>query len=406
MKILYFGTVCDLENYNNILANCKVKPSVAPIVFESALLDGFANNNVSIEILSFPMMPPFPKSNLLVFGGKDETLKSGYSCYWLKTINIPIFKQISRRLDAKRRLIKWLKKNHSDGIILTYSIPPFLVKDILKYAKKYSVKTVAIVADLLRDMYINESKSSLITWLKQAYIKPAVKVQGKYDGYVYLTEGMKDIVAPNKPYIVMEGIYNTKQDRVYKQIARTQERAIMYAGMLHVNYGLINLLDAYEKLNLPNVKLWLFGDGTAVEEINRRCQHNPNIIYFGNVSRDIVLDYERKSTLLINTRNPNDEFTFYSFPSKIIEYMASGTPLLTTKLRGIPQEYYEYIFCVENNDIESLTNAIKIALANTDEQLTALGLKAQNFIFEEKNSKNQVSKIISFLKEVNNACKN
>ena len=44
MKILYFGTVCDLTKYENMLADCDVKPSIATIVFETSLLTGFSEN--------------------------------------------------------------------------------------------------------------------------------------------------------------------------------------------------------------------------------------------------------------------------------------------------------------------------------------------------------------------------
>lgn len=129
MKVLYFGTVCDIQSYNKRVEQCSYKPSVAPILFETALLNGFKENGMNIDILSFPMLPTFPAGKELFFGGNTEQLSCGYSCCWLRTINLPFLKQISRRLDARRLLKKWLKENAEDGIIFTYSIPPFLVKD-------------------------------------------------------------------------------------------------------------------------------------------------------------------------------------------------------------------------------------------------------------------------------------
>ena len=185
MNILYFGTICDIEKYNKLIKKSRQKPSVASIVFETALLEGFKKNNVDMEIHSFPMIPAFPHSNILYFGDTIDHLKCGYKCRWLSTINIPVLKQISRCLDARKILKKWVKENREDGVIITYSIPPFLVNEILKYKRKYNIKAIAIVPDLLRDMYINENSESLITKLKQMYIKPALKLQGRYDGYVY-----------------------------------------------------------------------------------------------------------------------------------------------------------------------------------------------------------------------------
>lgn len=406
MKILYFGTVCNLENYNNLLEDCSNKPSVAPIVLETALLDGFKKNNIDVEIYSYPMIPTFPKSKLIHFGNIKEKLACGYECTWLNTVNLPFLKQITRRLHAKKEIKCWLKKYKDEGIIFTYSIPPFLVKDVIKYGKKYSVKKIAIIPDLLKHMYINENQKSIITKLKMKYIKPALKLQSEYDGYIYLTEAMRDIVAPNKPYIVMEGIANDLQMINSSDEFKTDVRAIMYAGMLHEKYGILNLVDAFEKLNNPNLELWLFGDGTAAFEIKKRAHKNWKIRYFGIVNREKIIEYEKKATLLVNPRNPKEEFTSYSFPSKTIEYMLSGTPVLTTKLRGIPEEYFQYVFGADDNSSESLKKEIEKILLYSDEELREVGLKAKNYIVREKNSCKQVSKIVEFIKGVNNVSKN
>ncbi len=400
MKILYFGTVCNLKEYDQLLNGCKNKPSIAPVLFESALLDGFFYNGADIEIHSFPMIPTFPNSHLLSFGKNIESLPSGYTCRWLHTINVPVIKQISRRLDARKMLKRWLKQYAKNGMIVTYSIPPFLVKDILTYAKRYRVKTVAIVPDLLRDMYINEKSDSILTKLKKQYLMPALRLQGEYDGYIYLTEAMHEVVAPHKPYMVMEGIADISAVRTPTAEEKADVRAIMYAGMLHERYGIIQLLDAFEALGEKDTELWLFGSGTAVSEIQNRAAKNPNIRYFGTVSHDEILLRERQATLLVNPRDAEEAFTQYSFPSKTIEYMLSGTPLVTTRLKGIPGDYFDFVFSVPSNRMEDLAESLKKALSQSSEELLCFGERAQQFIVQKKNSRCQSERILTFLQEV------
>lgn len=110
MKILYLGTVCDLSTYENMLNGCKRKPTIATIVFESALLEGFKANGADIDVLSYPMIPCIPYSKYLYWGNKEEKLKSGYTVTWLKTINFQGIKQISRCINARKLLKKWIKK--------------------------------------------------------------------------------------------------------------------------------------------------------------------------------------------------------------------------------------------------------------------------------------------------------
>ncbi len=399
MKILYFGTVCDIDKHNMLLQECSYKPSVASVVFETALLEGFAANGAQLEIHSFPMIPAYPACRLLRYGGNTEKLASGYDCHLLGTVNVPVLKQLSRRRAARRALRRWLRENKDDGMILLYSMPPFLMRDVLSYGKKYAVKTVAIVPDLLRDMYANEPTGTWRTRLKQLYLKPALQAQGAFDGYVYLTDAMHSAVAPDKPYIVMEGIAGTAH-AAEATAEKASPRAIMYAGMLHEKYGILHLVDAFQRLQQPDVELWLFGEGTAVPEIQRRSQTDSRIRWFGSVTRERVLEYERQATLLVNPRDPEEDFTQYSFPSKTVEYMLSRTPLLTTLLPGIPREYFQYVFCAEDNSPRTLAAAMEQALSSSPAALAEMGEKARAFVLREKNAKAQSAKILKFMDEV------
>lgn len=398
MKILYLGTVCDFEEYEKILKKCKSKPSVASVVFETALIRGMAENNADIQILSYPMIPAFPKCVSVFFGGNTETI-SGYPCRWLRTVNLPFIKQWVRRWDACRAIKSWAKENMGDGVILSYSVPPFLVKDILRYGKKYKLKTAAIIPDLLENMYINHKSSFPVNAVKQLYLNKALKLQGKYDGYIYLTEAMREKISLDKPYVVMEGILDSA-GVMQDDIMCSSPRGIMYAGRMHEKYGVLNLVEAFEQIEDPNIELWLFGEGTAVEAIQEKAKKDSRIRYFGRVTRDEVLEYERKAALLVNPRSTKEGFTKYSFPSKTIEYMASGTPLLTTRLEGISKEYFDFVFSVEDNDVALMKNELQRILCLSDEELASKGEIARRFVSENKNAKSQAGRIIDFLKNL------
>ncbi len=399
MKILYFGTVCELNHYFEFLEGCKRVPSVASVVFESALLEGFFQNDIEVEVHSYPMIPTYPHCRQIHFGKNYEKLPCGYSNRWLNTLNLPLLKQISRKKDAEKVLKHWLEENAEDGVIMTYSIPPFLIKSILKYAKRYSVKVVPVITDLLRDMYVNEKENRIVKMIKNCYLKPAMKMQDKCDGYVYLTEAMKEVVAPDKPYMVMEGIADINGMCRNKE-EKSCPKAVMYAGVLHEKYGILNLLDAFEMLDDKQTELWLFGTGTAEEEVKERAKKNQRIKYFGVIPRENVLEYEKKATLLVNPRDSKETFTKYSFPSKMIEYMLSGTAMLTVRLEGIPKEYYDYVFASEDNSAECLREALYNALQYRNEELENIGKRARQYVIEMKGAKKQTERILHFINDL------
>jgi glycosyltransferase involved in cell wall biosynthesis len=118
------------------------------------------------------------------------------------------------------------------------------------------------------------------------------------------------------------------------------------------------------------------------------------------VSRERVLLMQQNATVLVNPRTSEGDFTKYSFPSKIMEYFASGTPTIMHRLPGIPEEYYSYCFVVDPADAESLFKTMVKVCGMNQMELNEIGRKAQNFIFEQKNPKKQAGKIFEMISKL------
>lgn len=398
MKILYFGTVCNQSNYGEMAEGFRVKPSVAPLVFESALLKGFGENGVELEAVSFPSIPAYPRSRYLGWGYRKEQLESGYSTTWLRAINISGLKQTCQRLSSRALLKRWLKKNQNEEkAVLIYSAYQPVSKSIVTLCKKYGTKCYAIIPDLPRDMYNLAKINPLKKCLSKFYVRAAEKVQGRFDGYIYLTEAMKEVINPAAPFTVVEGIADASEAKDVTLADKVPGFVVMYAGTLNEKYGIRNLVEAFLQLERPDAQLWIFGSGDFQEKIKEYALQDCRIHYFGRVERAKILEYEKQASLLVNVRDDSDVFTKYSFPSKVIEYMLSGTPMFMTKLPGIPEEYYRYTYSVDNNRVETLHVALEELCRKSPEELLAFGREAQAFIKNEKNGRVQANKIFSFI---------
>ena len=402
MKLLYFTTANNEENYERIQSQSRVKASVATQVFETALLRGMAQQeNLELTLHSFPMIASFPGSRLLCWGARKESVAEVLQTEWLPTINLYGLKQFSQRLSAQRALKRWFRRNQNeqDKAVLLYSVYEPIAAPVLKYCRRYGCKCFVIVPDLPRDMYKTLSKNKLMAAFQKRYMKRAVRCQGGFDGYVYLTEAMREVVAPSAPYIVVEGIADPLTFPARTHESNTTKFVIMYAGGMNLQYGIENLMEAFGLLQRDDMELWLFGSGSDAEKVKELVSQYKNIRFFGRRSRDEVLAYEQKASLLVNVRDPNKAFTSYSFPSKTIEYMLSGTPLLTTRLPGIPKEYDKYLILIEDNLPQTIASGIETAFRMTSEARRSLGNAAASFIAEEKNSEKQAEKILRFISE-------
>lgn len=214
----------------------------------------------------------------------------------------------------------------------------------------------------------------------------------KYSGYIFLTKAMNEFLNPkNKPYCIMEGLYEGGSSKI-TTTNNSQTFVIVYAGSLHKQYGIETLINAFRSMNNDDMELHLFGAGDYVEEIKKIT--DSNIIYHGVKDNIEVIEAEKKSDLLVNPRSKKELFTQYSFPSKTIEYMATGTPVLMQKLPGMPEEYCKYVFLYDDS-VECLQAAILEIKKMPKKLRQEKGENARTFIIENKNTKMQITKVIN-----------
>ena len=80
--------------------------------------------------------------------------------------------------------------------------------------------------------------------------------------------------------------------------------------------------------------------------------------------------------------------------------MISGNPVLSCRIGGIPDEYFDYLVEMEDISPESIAQSIKSAAKMPAADRISLGQKGKDFILKEKNNFSQAKKIIDFINEV------
>jgi glycosyltransferase involved in cell wall biosynthesis len=132
-------------------------------------------------------------------------------------------------------------------------------------------------------------------------------------------------------------------------------------------------------------------------QIKAYCKIDSRISYFGVVPNKVVIADQIKASLLVNPRPSNLELAKFSFPSKNMEYMVSGTPLLTTALPGMPGEYYEHVYIIQNENALGIYQSLNQLLALPKEELHMKGNKAKQFVLEKKSNSVQALRVFNLV---------
>lgn len=396
VNILYVSSLCSDDKFKELFKSSHNKPSQQAQKFHSLLSKGLMGFSESMYIMS---RPPVNK-----FRNEKEELKNNNNVtyHYLNITDKPILKHIHLLLNGLINSCKWAFKFRKlnrviicDVLNLSISVSAFITSKLL------GIKSVAIVTDIPHYMqnYSVQKKSPTKRMISNIYTGVCNFFMYRYDSYIVLTEQMNDLVNPSKkPYVVIEGMVDINMKNSSNLLDnKYDEKIVIYAGALQEMYGVKKLIKAFMGLQNDNTQLWLYGSGELESEIRNFEVEDNRIKYFGVVSNELVVQEQLKATLLVNPRPSNEEFTKYSFPSKNMEYMVSGTPILTTPLQGMPEEYNEYVYLFENETIDGLRKTLEDILEKDKKELSEQGNKAKEFVLREKNNKIQANKIMKMI---------
>ena len=134
--------------------------------------------------------------------------------------------------------------------------------------------------------------------------------------------------------------------------------------------------------------------------IENAIQKQKNVNYHGKVSNEEMVKIQRKASLLVCPRHDDNYTTKYTFPSKLLEYICAGVPVLSNRLKGIPEEYEDYITFSKSEDPQDWADIINTIVLYNNEYYCKKAKVAQKKVLEKKSWKKQSKKIIDFLEEL------
>lgn len=389
-NIIFVGSVYPDKLYDELL-RLNAHIDFAAHTFQSALLAGL-DEYTTVRVISSPVIR------------MERRVKKGFDSYYFSHLGAGeekdvyvgtkngILLKVYEFFQVRKFLKKYIEEYH-DASILVYALhSPFLLA--LCTLKNIRGKACVVVPDLPEHMSDNKSLMyKLAKKIDKCLIDFCLK---RIEGFVLFSPYMKNLLPiGKKPWIQVEGIYraNPKASNIEKAGCKT----VLYTGGIDSRYGVFDLIEAFTLIEQEDYELWLCGGCSEKRKLEHYLASDPRIKYFGMVDKNKVSDLQRQASLLVNPRHSTEEFTKYSFPSKTMEYLASGTPTLMCKLPAMPDEYLPYVYLFKDESVNGYKQSIIEVLSKPKDELIQKGEKASNFILSQKNEKIQSKKIINLL---------
>ncbi len=372
--ILYISNATDYAVFDELFRAGKLSPAHQMQKFNSSIITGLSQHDNVVALSALPYLDvSAPRVDKHVGRIHYIAIKNTRGR----------FHKPSNLLHLLVEGIRSIRKKRPRYILCdAISVSPCYVSLILSYI--FKIPLIGIVTDL----------PGLLR--KEKNVTEGLGRMRRFDGYILLTAEMNPFVNPKKkPYLVMEGLL--APNALEFEESKSVPRIVLYTGALWKHdAGIEYFVEGFLNANIENCELHLYGVGELEEWLKEVGHRHPTVKYMGCVTNEEVVREQQRATLLVNPRPSTEEFCKYSFPSKTMEYMASGTPILMTRLPGVPEEYFNYLYTINKETSEGVLESLKSIFQQNQRELTRFGMNARNFVMENKGCRTQCKKINEF----------
>lgn len=316
----------------------------------------------NVRFISSLPVSDYPLYSSFVIRKKEEKIffdDRVFDVTYIPFINFSVFKVLTRFISAFFYLIKsiYFNENKTDHI-LVYSVHlPYMFSACL-VSWLTGIEIISIWTD--PPSVKSPLDSKLKNRLRKFELKASKYLMSKFSKSIVITEALALDFNPKKPWLVVDSIFDMEASAstsTHDSISINEEIVFTYTGTIDRKYGLDIMVEAFMGLK-DNVKLQIYGIGCDLDYLLERINSISNISYHGLVTIEEIVEIQKKSDYLLNIRNSEQDFVKYSFPSKITEYINSGKPIISSRLKGIPDEYFSLLIPFSSNKSSELKKII------------------------------------------------
>lgn len=368
--ILWVGGVF---SESSLLKHSAVSPAANR--WQTGLLKAVNEQIPSVFVLSHLPEPVWPKGKLRP--GSPDDSEPQFESHLLKYWNLPFMRTSSLRWSYLKSFREICKQRGKPLAVFSYNQEPWAVKLGLYAQKYFQIPWI----DVCADCYDPGSD-----WARYAPGADAAK------GHVFLShQAFQTCPFPKKIHLD-GGVSYLKFD---PETQVKDKKIILYTGMMSIWGGVSFLLKAFELIRDPDIELWICGHGTNVD-LDAALKVDSRIHFFGLVSEARLQEMYKQASVLVNPRPSNVDGNTMNFPSKILEYLSYGKPIVSTWTPGLSPEYRDVLEVLIEENEDCLAKTIENVLDWPDEERKQYSIKIKDFLLKNKIWKEQAARLVNW----------
>jgi glycosyltransferase involved in cell wall biosynthesis len=375
-RVLFLGFLIRDDDAGSIFEK-ESHPQYSALRFQRNLLRALEVAGLSVYAVTTPPIAAFPRNRRWWVAG---------SAYELAGFRLRGRQMSGPNLPGLRlftRLVQWLRHGlaapaDSSNAILVYSVhtPAVAAALLLKWRRGWPV--FVFIPDL--PTFMGGPSHVLKRLLKRVDAGIVRRLLAHADGAFPITEYIgRDWLVGGPEYWTMEGVSDAAAEAlssarannsyVYRAAGRP---TLLYTGRLEQT---LRFVSAFHRSPIE-ATLVLTGGGEDAEELKSLAATDERIALRGFMPDDAFAQEVDRADFMLNLRDPAWPGAPYSFPSKLFEYLIYGKPVISTRMAGIPAEYFDLLRPIDLASQAAFETSLKNALA-IDEDLEPIWRAAE-----------------------------
>ncbi len=385
MNILLLTSFMEENYFNKYALEASLKPNPSNQNFYFKLLECLKINH-KVTVIS---LRPFVKGMFSdTFLEEKEEVKDSITYLYPKVSSNKLYKAFKETKYLYTYIKNYIaRQKMRDFLIIVDPLRLPLEKTAIQLKRRYGKKVLAVLSD----------NPENLTNVKHRYIKIFKKYISSFDGYIALTEGLNNLFNINhRPYYLLEGIAL----KINKEEKSILSNYLFFGGALYERYGIKTMLEAYRELGIP-YKMVIAGEGELKSYLYHYTENvDTRVLYLSQIDRQTIQKFEAHASLNINPRPYDEKLDKESIPSKVIEYLSSGTLVMSTPSNRLQELFKDEVIWLKGDKkddlIDGLITFTKLSNTKKKEMANAAKEKVLNLFGVETQAKG----LDAFLKKI------
>jgi glycosyltransferase involved in cell wall biosynthesis len=260
-------------------------------------------------------------------------------------LGIPGLDRILALITVVPHLNHLLKTGGFDAVVL-YAVPTYGLQT-LWLTKKHRVPVMFRALDVSHKIR-SSVFSSAIKWIEKRIYKQVELLSANNPAmakYCDELSGRDSKTAVHFPPLDLSHFQNGSRDNALRSSLGFAEsdKVLVYMGSFFYFSGLGDALDEFANISPgdPKLKFLLIGGGEQDSELRQQVEKlglSEKAVFTGFVSYADLPKYLKVADIAVNTLRPT-LVANVAFPNKVLQYMAAGLPVVSTKLDGLEQTF-------------------------------------------------------------------